>query len=148
MNRGFGAVFVIVILAALGGIVWWALRQDTTVTAPSGQAQGIPVVFNYSANKTEFPSSIFKITDDTRILGANYIHARNTAEIVYSVLGKSAGITLSGSCHFEVNASIEIANPKLDNASYADIDPTPTVAVADVTRVISHGEPRQVCTTP
>lgn len=151
MNRGFvGVLFsALVVLAIAGGIAWWALNQNpsaTGVTVPPAQTQGIPVVFYYSATKTEFPLGLFKIVGDTEGLGANYIRVRGVAKAVYALLGADAGTPLADSCQWVVNASIEIANAKRDVETYAYMSPAPALVAADLVRVVSHDQPRQVCT--
>jgi len=151
MNRGFVEILfaVVVIVLVVGAIAWWALSQDTSISASptsSVQTQTVSAVFSYAANEVAFPSRVFRLTGDKRILGANYVRVRNTAKAVYALLGTDAGIPLADSCRWIVNASIEIANAKLDTETYADISPPPAVAVADFVKVVSHDQPRQVCT--
>ena len=153
MNRGFVEIlFAVVLIAAImGGIAWWVLAQDPSISATSTssiQTQTVSGIFSYSANEVAFPSRVFHLTGDRKILGADYVRVRNTTKAVYALLGADAGIPLADSCQWVVNASIEIANAKLDTETYAYMSPAPAVAVADFVKVVSHEEPRQVCATP
>lgn len=149
MNRGFVGVLIMIAVVAgiVGGIGWWALRQSPSTPSVPNTTQGeaIPTIFTYSARNNDFPLGLFQLTGGVRVLGANYVRVRNTSTAVYTLLGKSAGTPLAASCHWVVNASIEITNPKLDTSSYSDLSPIPTVAVADLVRVVSHSQPQQVC---
>ena len=117
-------------------------RAKLRETCSTGSAQTVSV--NISVSGLNPPT--ISLLNGTTVLGQKYLRVRNTTDAIDTALGISlSGNGLGESCVDTVQASLEIANPKVDTNSIT-MHGDPVVGV-DVVRVISHGSPQHNCAT-